>query len=172
MYENAYHRQYEIHLQGPSYNELNLASKKALKDLYLRILSFQAQSVCQFSRNLVSGGFRSMFKMDNWDALLEDIKSQEADCQKFFDLVKDQEALDAREEGHRHRTSLLLNKLEELSLGIKGVRDKLEEIHFSDEQSKCFETLRTSNYLARKNLNPDRLPGTCNWILEHPGYKD
>ena len=111
-----------------------------------------------------------MFKMDDWDALLEDIKLQEANCQTFFDSVKDQEALDAREEGHRHRTSLLLGKLEELNLGIKGIRNKLEEIHFSDEESKCFETLRTSNYLARKDLNPERLTGTCNWFLDHQKY--
>ncbi|MCJ1262547.1 hypothetical protein MMC22_002417 [Lobaria immixta] len=117
----------------------------------------------------MSGGVRAMFKMDDWDALLEDIKFQEANCQTFFDSVKDQEALDAREEGHRHRTSLLLGKLEELNLGIKGIRNKIEEIHFSDE-SKCFETLRTSNYLARKDLNPERLPGTCKWFLDHPKY--
>lgn len=92
---------------------------------------------------------------------MEGIKLQEAICQTFFDSVKDEEALDAREEGHRQRTSLLLDKLEELSLGIKGIRDKLEEIHFSDEESKCFETLWTSNYLARRDLNPERLPGTC-----------
>ncbi|MCJ1462428.1 Ankyrin-2 [Pseudocyphellaria aurata] len=171
IYEGVYHRQYEINRDGPSDKVQSLASKKALRELYLSILRFQAQSVCQFSRGLVSGGARSMFKMDDWDALLEDIKLHEAGCQKFFDLVKDQEALNAREELHKHRTSLLLDKLEELSLGIKGVRDKLEEKFFSDEQSKCFETLRTSNYLARKDLNPNRLAGTCDWFFEHPTYK-
>lgn len=113
-----------------------------------------------------------MFRIDGWDALLEDIKAQEGNCQTFFDSVKDQEALDAREKGHKQRISLLLDKLEDLSIGIKGIRDKLEDIHFSDEERKCFETLRTSNYLAQKDLNPKRLPGTCNWFLEHPKYQN
>lgn len=67
---------------------------------------------------------------------------------------------------------LLLGKLEELNFGIEGIRDKLEEIHISDEESKCFETPRTSNYLARKYLNPERLPGNCRWYLDHPKYQD
>lgn len=175
MYEYAYHQRYEINRDGPSYNKLDLDSdgfRSALKELYLRILRFQARSVCQFSRNPVSGGVRAMFKMDDWDTLLEDIKLQEANCEKFFESVKDQEALDMREEGHKQRTLLLLDKLEELNVGIKEIGDKLEKIHFSEEESKCFETLRTINYLARKDLNPERFPGTCNWILDHSKYKD
>lgn len=175
IYEHAYHKRFELKYEGLSYNELQLASdgyESELKELYLRILRFQARSICQFSHNPLSGGVRSVFKMDDWDALLQDVKFQEANCQKFFDLVKDQEALDAREKRHRQRTSLLLDKLEELNHEIKGIQDKLEEIHFSDEESKCFETLRTSNYRAQKDLNPERLPGTCKWILDHPKYQN
>lgn len=47
-----------------------MAFKYALKELDPRILKFQAQSVCQFSNNLVSGGFRAIFKMDEWDAII------------------------------------------------------------------------------------------------------
>lgn len=46
-----------------------MAFKFALKELYPRILKFQAQSVYQFSNNLMSGGFRAIFKMDEWDAI-------------------------------------------------------------------------------------------------------
>ena len=58
-----------------------------------------------------------------------------------------------------------------MNLGIQEIRDQIEEIHFSKEESKCFETLRTSNYLARKDLNPERLHGTCKWFLDHPKYQ-
>ncbi|MCJ1265803.1 hypothetical protein MMC22_005684 [Lobaria immixta] len=176
MYEHAYHQRYEVDHDGRlSYDKLDLTPdgyKSALKELYIRILRFQARTICQLSRNTVSGGIRAMFKMDDWDSLLGDIKVQEASCQTFFDLVKDQEALDAREEGHRQRTLLLLDKLEDLSLGIKGIQNKLDEIHISDEESKCFETLRTSDYVGRKDLNPEPVPGTCKWFLDHPKYKD
>lgn len=56
-------------------------------------------------------------------------------------------------------------------INFHGQTNKLEEIHISDEESKCFETLRTSNYLARKDLNPERLRGTCKWFLNHPKYQ-
>lgn len=64
-----------------------------------------------------------MFEADGYDALLEDIKLQEANCQPFFDSVKDQEALDAREEAHRQRSLLLLKKFEESSLEMQEIRD-------------------------------------------------
>ena len=165
-YENGDHEGYSNLLMQPSEDY-----KSALKELYIRILRFQARSVCQFSRNLASGTTRAMFKKDDWDALLEEIKLQERNCQTFFDAVKNQEALDAREEGHTQRISSLLNKLDELQLGIGEVRDLIEEFHFSDEEKKCFEILRTSDYVSRKNLNPPRLPETCKWFLDHPKYK-
>ena len=174
MYESAFHQRFETNGKGLSHNELDLVSegyKSALKELYIRILKFQARSVCQLSRNVVSGGFRSVLKIDDWDSLLEDIRLQEASCQTFFDSVKDQNALVAREADHRQRTSVLLDKLEELSLGVKGIRNTLEEIHISEAESKCFEMLRTSNYVARKDLNPKRLPGTCEWFWDHPKYR-
>ncbi|MCJ1270798.1 hypothetical protein MMC22_010695 [Lobaria immixta] len=57
LYEHAYHQRYEINPDGLSHKELDLTSdnyQSALKELYIRILRFQARSVCQFSRNLVS----------------------------------------------------------------------------------------------------------------------
>lgn len=61
-----------------------------------------------------------MLKMDDWDTLLGDIKLQEANCQIFFDSVKDQSALDAREEGHRQRTLLLLDKFRRIGFRNHG----------------------------------------------------
>lgn len=93
MYEPAYHQRYEMNRDGLGYPACD-GYKSALQEIYLRILRFQAQSICEYSRNFMNGGIRAIFKMDDWDALLEDIKLQEANCQTFFDLVKDQVALD------------------------------------------------------------------------------
>lgn len=38
-------------------------------------------------------------------------------------------------------------------------------------RAECHRTFKTSTYEAFKNLNPDRIPGTCKWVLEHPRYK-
>ncbi|MCJ1430169.1 Ankyrin-2 [Sticta canariensis] len=58
-----------------------------------------------------------------------------------------------------------------VNVDFHGQPNKLEEIRFSNDEKACFETIRTSNYLARKDLNPERLPGTCNWFFNHTKYQ-
>ncbi|GJN78761.1 hypothetical protein PLIIFM63780_002270 [Purpureocillium lilacinum] len=46
-----------------------------------------------------------------------------------------------------------------------------QDIRYENEkQIQCHRTFKTSKYEDFKNINPDRVPGTCNWVLEHPQY--
>ncbi|KAL9023532.1 MAG: hypothetical protein Q9196_007145, partial [Gyalolechia fulgens] len=36
----------------------------------------------------------------------------------------------------------------------------------------CHRTFKTSDYESLKNLNPDRLDGTCEWVFKHPSYRE
>lgn len=40
----------------------------------------------------------------------------------------------------------------------------------NQKQVACHQAFKTSTYEAFKNLNPDRVPGTCKWVLEHLRY--
>ncbi|ERF73160.1 hypothetical protein EPUS_03001 [Endocarpon pusillum Z07020] len=42
----------------------------------------------------------------------------------------------------------------------------------SDEHRKCHQAFKTSSYEEYKNITPDRVPGTCMWVLEDPKYND
>ncbi|KAG7152782.1 putative ankyrin repeat protein like [Verticillium longisporum] len=45
------------------------------------------------------------------------------------------------------------------------------EIRYENErQIECHRAFKTSKYEEFKNINPDRIPGTCKWVLEHPQY--
>jgi len=173
LYEDGYRRRYEKgKIEHDKSNQLSAdIYKTALKELYIRILRFQAQSISQFSRNLISGTAHAVLKLDDWDALLGEIKEHEAKCECLFDGLKTQDALDAREERHKQHMSLLLEMFDGFQAGLKGVRDAIKEVHLNEEERKCFETLRTSDYQQAKDRNPERLPGTCKWFLEHPKYQ-
>lgn len=92
-----------------------------------------------------------MFEVDDYYTLLEDIKLQEANCQPFFDLVKDQEALDAREEAHRQRSLLLLKKFEESGLEMKEIGDPkpddLASIHYPSVRYLIISSLKRNDIL-------------------------
>ncbi|KAF6808110.1 Ankyrin repeat domain-containing protein 50-like protein 3, partial [Colletotrichum plurivorum] len=54
---------------------------------------------------------------------------------------------------------------------IEEQTQKQEVRYESQKQVDCHQTFKTSTYEKFKNINPDRVPGTCKWVLEHPRYQ-
>ncbi|OCL00607.1 ankyrin, partial [Cenococcum geophilum 1.58] len=48
---------------------------------------------------------------------------------------------------------------------------KEQEVEWSEEDCKCQQLLRTSDYESYKDRNPDRVKGTCQWFLKHPNFQ-
>ena len=167
MHENAYHKQYEGVNQLIADNERTAAEIhwQELKKLYVQVLRFQARTSCRLSQNTILGITRDMFLRDDWGEMLEEIKAQEVVCQRLFDNIKNEVDMSLRDEKQEQRVRSLLDKLDD-------VRDTIREIHFSDEESKCFSTLRTCDYQAAKDRNPEHLPGTCKWLFNHSTYQE
>jgi hypothetical protein len=42
--------------------------------------------------------------------------------------------------------------------------------HEREKYSRCHQTFKTSTYEQFKDINPDRVTGTCQWFLSHPQY--
>ena len=48
---------------------------------------------------------------------------------------------------------------------------EVQEIRYrTDEEYKCHQAFRTSEYEKYKDRNPNRVDGTCKWFLEHPNF--
>ncbi|KAK2593245.1 hypothetical protein QQS21_009044 [Conoideocrella luteorostrata] len=74
-------------------------------------------------------------------------------CNKIVDEVKEvneslKRAFQQREDHHRNNMVTALTK----------------------EQRDCHQAFKTSTYEQYKNINPDRVEGTCRWILENSQY--
>jgi ankyrin repeat protein len=41
----------------------------------------------------------------------------------------------------------------------------------NQKHGECHRAFKTSNYEEHKNINPDRMKGTCRWALEHPKFQ-
>lgn len=48
--------------------------------------------------------------------------------------------------------------------------ERRELCYETDQQRACHQALKTSVYEYFKNNNPDRVPGTCRWVLENDKY--
>ncbi|KAJ9200806.1 hypothetical protein DTO164E3_3956 [Paecilomyces variotii] len=45
-----------------------------------------------------------------------------------------------------------------------------KSIHLSQQQQRCHRAFKTSMYEQYKNINPDRVEGTCQWVLKNEQY--
>jgi ankyrin repeat protein len=75
------------------------------------------------------------------------------------------------------RADEISDEVKEVNKGMKRALHQRENHHrenmiraFNEEQQKCHQALKTSTYEQYKNINPDRIEGTCQWILENPQY--
>lgn len=85
--------------------------------LYAMVLQFQATAACHFSRNTFVRTIRSTFQLEDWTALVQDINSKDAACQKMtmifdsanlrFEAFKSQEIL----QEHDLKLRVILNEL-------------------------------------------------------------
>jgi hypothetical protein len=53
---------------------------------------------------------------------------------------------------------------------VKQENKKQEQRDFSAQHQQCHRALKTCTYEEFMNINPDRVEGTCQWVLSHPQY--
>ena len=145
--------------------------------LYTQILSYQAQVVCQLMRHTIKQYARDVIKRDDWTKLLSDIKKTESSCREFSHVV-DAEILNrALDEQRKDMDKLYQSLIEkwqatthELVVEYKQDRQEKRTRRQIEEDLKCLRALRTLNYEDYKARNPDRVPGTCQWLLKNDKY--
>lgn len=169
-----------IYLQGEEY-PLKKDFEAAAKKLYGQILKYEAAAVCQFDRSTAVQTMRNVFKLDDWSNMFNSIKQSEEACEKLKDTVdtQDRRARTTQLESQLQKQTLKIDELlqvsraqdEKLLAEIKAMREDQNVIFQTEVESKCLGSLRTTLYEETKAQNPDRVPGTCEWFLQHPTYR-
>ena len=120
--------------------------------LYTAILEYQALLLDHIHRNPVKKWAKDVFGAGEWAKRLEAINQHDAHCR---DVTATIEATRTRE--WRHEERLWYDKLLQ-ELCQDGV-----------EERRNIQSLY-SNYEADKNVNPEKILGTCEWFLSHPSF--
>ena len=62
--------------------------------------------------------------------------------------------------------------------GLEKAFDQRESHHheqtaraWTEDQRRCHQAFKTSTYEQHKNINPNRVEGTCKWALKSPEYQ-
>ncbi|EXJ82734.1 hypothetical protein A1O3_06549 [Capronia epimyces CBS 606.96] len=54
---------------------------------------------------------------------------------------------------------------------VKQGNEKQEQRYQSQQSRDCCQAFKTSTYERFKDVNPNRVEGTCQWVLSHPQYR-
>lgn len=155
------------------HEKLHAAFESHITKLYAQVLNFQASAVCQLNKPSLQRHALDTIKIHDWAMILSEIKEQEMECQKYFDVVGSTN-LDAFKEQHEHVEELFQSQkiyLEAWNVEIRRDREDKAQRHQSKQESEARKALCTTTYRDHKDRNPDRLENTCRWFLENKIYR-
>ncbi|KAF9873361.1 ankyrin repeat protein [Colletotrichum karsti] len=142
--------------------ELENDLENNLVNLYSKILEFQARALCYVQRGRANQFFRDTFRGDVWKTLIADIKDLDNHCRAFANLVTNDRIHEFLDEQKENRLP------EQVSRGP----DPEETARIQEQQSECLQLLYTCPYRDRKDINPERVDGTCEWFVKHEYFQD
>lgn len=91
-----------------------------------------------------------MFQAGDWSKRVNTIRLLDSKCREVTNSIAELRATEWRREERTWQDELLQQP--------------------RDDEEKCNIQKLYSNYKASKNVNPDRIPGTCEWFLGHPYF--
>ncbi|TGO11258.1 hypothetical protein BTUL_0114g00360 [Botrytis tulipae] len=137
---------------------VKLQLRKAIIQLYIKILLYEARVIVQFCGNSVTGYFRDALKLNDWTTMFKEMKELDHQC---GDLIY---AIDR---------DLNRKTVEKQQTLLAETSDESKSSQKAKYYQECFQFFRNGNlYELQKNGNSSRIPGTCKWVLEHPTFID
>jgi hypothetical protein len=168
MRESLYHRRYELNsnYESKGFSNSHIGYRDALRALYVKILSFQAISVCFLSKNTLIRFGSDIVKRNDWDNMLAEIKNQENTLKstekQLQDMKYDQEC---ELYGVRHEQRMReLNAIDE---EVTRVRDAIVQTQKDNEREALLRWLSpvspSSNY---NHARREHALSTSQWLVE------
>ena len=148
----------------------NLSFENAVLKTYYHILGFQARLISHLWKSPGKRLIRNTLNADDWEAWLVQVDKSDAECLLFTSLLDkgiEQMAWDKQYSQADSQISIQTQILASLEYARREQRVARDE----DQQRKLLHTL-TSDYEEQKNINPTRVPGTCEWFLNSKEFLD
>ncbi|KAK1703408.1 hypothetical protein BDP67DRAFT_451374, partial [Colletotrichum lupini] len=139
--------------------KLVLDLEQNLIKLYSNIIEFQARALCYLHRTRSTRFIRDVFRGDTWKTLIEEIERLDAHCRAFANLITDEKILTFLESHSEKVEQVIININTPQPVSFNLLR----------RRTALLRTLYACPYRDRKEINPERAPGTCEWFTEH-GY--
>ncbi|KAM0155062.1 hypothetical protein ACHAQE_006965 [Botrytis cinerea] len=148
-------------------------------ELYTKILNFQAEVVCQLNRSTIKGYLRQVFQTDKWKNMHHDILRIEGQCWGIAQAIDSDHCRKLSKELFGKMAQLcdvgngLLEATRETHQAVNKLGQEFGQHERSKDETECLQIFRLNNlYEIQQKRNPDRVPGTCEWLLESQAFTD
>jgi hypothetical protein len=141
-----------------------------LKNLYVKILTFQATCLCFLAKRTASKVIRDMVAFDDWDKLWADIQDQSMHMKSLEDQWRDfkvQEQWEVEAGRHKHKMEILAPMGNEIS----RLRTLIEKAQKEETRPQLLEWLSSEEISTRYNdirVRHESLTG--NWLIKSDLY--
>ena len=135
----------------------------SLTSLYALVLEINARALCYLQRGKLVQVIYDSFNKNDWSTLLQDIDASESQCMSFTELI-DGNKLHLGLQAQQKQLQTILDSIHNTE--VQAAASKKDE-----ELKSCLQILRTCPYEDRKNTNCHRVPGTCEWFVNHRLFK-
>ena len=178
MREELYRGRYEnAKVSTTEFSYLHVGYRDALKQLYIKILRFQATCVCFLSNHTLERAMKDTVKWNDWDKLLTEILDQETVLKsietQWRDVKVDEESrLQTTRYGEACKREVMLHEqriesLRVIETEVSRLRDVVTSAQNHDERKELLRWL--SSVDSSTNYNTARkthAKTTGDWLLE------
>ena len=174
-------------MQGAGIDTERLALVQDLEskivDLYSKIYEYELCLLRQYSHTWAIRFGRDVVRADDWQKLSTEIQNLDSACSRLSDELGQEELNRSIQENGRRIDGLVeswVSGIQTLQQGLSGVsasvNTQMEEQQawrLEDKARECLQVLRRKNiYEDQKSRTKNRVPGTCEWFLNHAKYQE
>lgn len=151
----------EAYLTSPHYHHL----KEPLAQLYSHIIEYQARAICHASKSPVSRAFQFVTASNDWNGSITSVKNMEQTCLNFITGGQQAEIYEIS------RNQLLA--IEKQVILQEEILQNFKNNNQGELEQKllCDLAKVSGDYQRHKNINPLRVPGTCEWFLDDERFQ-
>ncbi|EHK18076.1 uncharacterized protein TRIVIDRAFT_159832, partial [Trichoderma virens Gv29-8] len=133
--------------------------REPMAELYSFIIEYQARAICHVAKPPISRTFECVIGSDDWTEMMRPIQNLEQNCLHHITEWQKADIYNNSKiqlEAIRKQVILQDEILQDMK---KGKQDDMEQNLFGNLAEA------SGNYARNKDINPKRVPGTCEWFL-------
>ncbi|KAI1825831.1 hypothetical protein F4861DRAFT_153240 [Xylaria intraflava] len=166
--EQIYWKAYEDALSEEVDSRTSQMVRVSLIELYSYIFEYHARVICHLSSTQLSRAWEKVAGWNDWEKKASHVSSLSKQCK---DLTESTQRRVAEQKSGRLFEQIYQSReaTQRICESLEAER-KQRASHHEDQLERGLLAKLAVDHEASKNFHPEKVTGTCEWLLEHPDF--